>query len=79
MRTRAILLAVLASSLLLVAGAGAVAANGDHDHGESDDGDGGMPDWVPDVVADLLKSIGDLVGGTVSTSTGVGPIASSGQ
>lgn len=71
MNVKPILLAVLVASALLVGGVGAVAANGDHDHGEDDDGDGGLPDWVPDVVGDFLKALGDLVGGSLSAS-GVG-------
>lgn len=68
MRTKALVLSVLAASVLLVGAAGAVAAQPE-DAGES--GDAGppedLPEQVPDFVSDVHDAVRDFLGGTIDS------------
>ncbi|MFQ3319162.1 MAG: hypothetical protein ACI8UR_000554 [Natronomonas sp.] len=66
MQLKAIVLAVLAASVLLVGAAGAVTAQPN----DSESGDAGppsdLPDPVPNFVEDILGSISDFLSGSIS-------------
>ena len=68
MRTKALVLSVLAASVLLVGAAGAVAAQPE-DAGES--GDAGppedLPEQVPDFVSGIHDAVRDFLGGTIDS------------
>lgn len=66
MNSKAIVLAMLAASVLLVGAAGAVTAQPADDEDGQVGPPGGLPDVVPDFVSDILSSISDFVFGSIS-------------